>query len=308
MYPAPSIVLFTVLSGLGLGLMVWLGLDLGPDDGGFRWLACALALALAGAGGLASTGHLGRRDRAWRAFSQWRSSWLSREACLMVAAMAAFGLYAAVWCLGGVRLWGLGLIASALSAATIYATAMIYAQLKTVPRWSVTPTPALFVVSGLTGGLLVYGAVAGAVGVPTQGFLAIVALVVTIAVVIWWQTSAAGAVRSVEGSTLETATGLGFIGRVRSFEAPHTGANYLLKEMGYQIGRKRAFELRRIGAVLGLLAPLVFSVVALLIGGGLIGGGLVVLALIAHVAGMLALRWLFFAEAEHVQALYYGRK
>ncbi|MFQ5567601.1 MAG: dibenzothiophene desulfurase, partial [Paracoccaceae bacterium] len=73
MHPAPSIVLFTVLSGLGLGQMAWLGLGLGPDEGAFRWLACGLALALAGAGGLASTGHLGRRENAWRAFSQWRS-------------------------------------------------------------------------------------------------------------------------------------------------------------------------------------------------------------------------------------------
>jgi DMSO reductase anchor subunit len=32
------------------------------------------------------------------------------------------------------------------------------------------------------------------------------------------------------------------------------------------------------------------------------------LALVAHVTGMLALRWLFFAEAEHVQALYYGKR
>jgi len=303
MHPAPSIVLFTVLSGLGLGLTVCLGLGLGPNEGLFRWIACALALAVAGGGGLCSTGHLGRRDRAWRAFSQWRSSWLSREACLMAAAMAVFGLYAAIWCLGGVRYWVLGLTASALSLATIHSTAMIYAQLKTVPRWSVTPTSALFLATGLTGGLLASGAVAGLVGAAVHGWWTALALVVTIGVVIWWQTSAAGAVRSVDGSTMETATGLGFMGRVRLFEAPHTGSNYLLKEMAYEVGRRRAFELRRIGAVLGLLVPLVFSVVALLV-----GSWLMVLALAAHVAGTLALRWLFFAEAEHVQALYYGKR
>jgi DMSO reductase anchor subunit len=303
MHPAPSIVLFTVLSGLGLGLMVWLGLGLGPDEGLFRWIASALALAVAGAGGLCSTGHLGRRENAWRAFSQWRSSWLSREACLMVAAMAVFGLYAAIWCLGGVRFWGLGILASALSVATIHATAMIYAQLRTVPRWSATPTPALFLAAGLTGGLLAAGAAAGAVGAAVAGWWTALALVLAIGVVIWWQTSAAGAVRSAQGSTMETATGLGFMGRVRLFEAPHTGSNYLLKEMAYEVGRKRAFELRRIGAVLGLLVPLVLSVVALLV-----GGWLMVIALIAHVAGMLALRWLFFAEAEHVQGLYYGKR
>jgi DMSO reductase anchor subunit len=73
--------------------------------------------------------------------------------------------------------------------------------------------------------------------------------------------------------------------------------------MAYQIARKRAFELRRLGALLGYLAPLVLALLALLL-----GSWLMVLALAAHLAGMLALRWLFFAEAEHVQALYYGRR
>ncbi|MFQ5567457.1 MAG: dimethyl sulfoxide reductase anchor subunit family protein, partial [Paracoccaceae bacterium] len=243
-----------------------------------------------------------RRENAWRAFSQWRSSWLSREACLMVAAMAAFGLYAAIWCLGGVRLWGLGLAASALALATVHATAMIYAQLKAVPSWSATPTPALFLVTGLTGGLLAAGAVAGLLGAAPGGWPAL-ALAVAAGVAVWWQTSAAGAVRASQGATLETATGLGFMGRVRSFEAPHTGSNYLLREMAYEVGRKRAFELRRLGAVLGYLAPLVLALL-----GPVLGGWLLALALVAHVLGMLALRWLFFAEAEHVQALYYGKR
>ncbi|HSF96193.1 MAG TPA: DmsC/YnfH family molybdoenzyme membrane anchor subunit [Thermohalobaculum sp.] len=303
MHPAPSIVLFTVLSGLGLGMMTWLGLGLGPDDALYRWLSCGLALAFAGLGGLASTGHLGRRENAWRAFSQWRSSWLSREACLMVAAMAVFGLYAAIWCLGGQRITTLGLAAAALALATVYSTAMIYAQLKTVPRWSATPTPVMFLVIGLTGGLLGAGAMAGLTVGPEGAGWAAPVIAAAAGVAVWWQTAAAGAGRGSQGSSLETATGLGFMGRVRLFEAPHTGSNYLLKEMAYQIGRKRAFELRRAGAVLGFLLPLVLALLA-----PFIGGWLMLLALASHLAGMLALRWLFFAEAEHVQALYYGSR
>jgi DMSO reductase anchor subunit len=202
-----------------------------------------------------------------------------------------------------VRLWGLGLAASALSVATIHSTAMIYAQLKAVPRWSATPTCALFLVSGLTGGLLATGAVAGLVGASVAGWWAALALAVAAGVAVWWQTSAAGAVRGSQGSSVESATGRGFMGRVRSFEAPHTGSNYLLREMAYEVGRRRAFELRRLGAVLGYLAPLVLALLGLIL-----GGWLMALALAAHVAGMLALRWLFFAEAEHVQALYYGKR
>ena len=303
MHPAPSIIAFTVLSGLGLGMMAWLGLGLGPDDGIFRWLACGLALGLTAAGGVVSSWHLGRRENAWRAFNQWRSSWLSREACLMLAAMLVFGLYAAAWCLWGLRYWGLGLAGSALSVATVYATAMIYGQLKTVPRWSATPTPALFLTLGLTGGLLGVGAAAGLAGAGAFGGWVALALAAAAGITVLWQTAAAGAGRALQGSSVETATGLGFMGRVRLFEAPHTGSNYLLKEMAYQVARKRAFELRRLGAVLGFLLPLVLALLALVL-----GGWLMVFALAAHLAGMLALRWLFFAEAEHVQALYYGKR
>jgi len=32
------------------------------------------------------------------------------------------------------------------------------------------------------------------------------------------------------------------------------------------------------------------------------------LAVLSHVAGVLTLRWLFFAQAEHVVGLYYGKR
>src|SRR5439155_26130520 len=82
LHPAYSVILFTTASGAGLGLLVWLAffglLDLVPTE---RWLGFAgfaLAFALVTGGLLASTAHLGRPERAWRAFSQWRTSGLSR--------------------------------------------------------------------------------------------------------------------------------------------------------------------------------------------------------------------------------------
>jgi DMSO reductase anchor subunit len=303
MHPAPSIIVFSVLSGLGLGMMAWLGVGIGPDAGLFRWFASGLALALVGGGGLVSATHLGRCENAWRAFSQWRSSWLSREACLMVATLVVFALYALIWCLGGGRFWGLGLLAAALALATVYSTAMIYAQLGPVPRWSATPTRAMFLVVTLVGGLVGVGTCAGLVGAPVHGWWTALALLVGAGVWVWWQTEAAGATRSSQGSSAETATGLGFMGRVRLMEGPHTGSNYLLDEMAYRVGRNRAYRLRLVGAVLGYVVPLLISLLALAA-----GGWLMALALISHLVGMLALRWLFFAEAQHVQALYYGRR
>jgi len=144
MHPAGSVILFTVASGLGFGLLTWLGLGL-PDVRG--WLAFfyyALAFALAVGGLLASTFHLGNPQRFLRAFSQWRSSWLSREGCLAVACLLVMGLFALGVVFYDAAWQPLGYIGAALSVLTVFATSMIYAQLKTVPRWNHWSTPVLF--------------------------------------------------------------------------------------------------------------------------------------------------------------------
>jgi DMSO reductase anchor subunit len=309
MHPAPSLIVFTVLSGLGLGMMFWTGLGLGEGHL-YGWIAAPLALVLTAAGGMASVFHLARPDRAWRAFSQWRSSWLSREACLMAATVALFLAHSALWLLLDLRITVLGWLTAALAAATVYATAMIYAQLAAVPRWSLPPTPLLFLALSGLGGLmgvetaarLAGGAEAGA---PGAGWM-LLALALGAGVAVRWQTEAAGAGRRSTGSDIGTATGLGGLGTVRAFEAPHTGSNYLLDEMAFRVGRKRAWQLRTLGGALGFGAPLVLLVLAAVMPVG--AGLLALLALGCHMAGMMALRWLFFAEAEHVQAFYYGMR
>ncbi len=108
MHPAPSLIVLTVLSGIGLGTIATIGSGIGGQGHLFGWIAGPFAIALTAGGGFASLGHLGRPDRAWRALSQWRTSWLGREGVLMMAAMVVFGLYLAVWLMGGVRLAVLG--------------------------------------------------------------------------------------------------------------------------------------------------------------------------------------------------------
>ena len=302
MHPAPSMIVFTVLTGLGLGMVALLGLGLGPDYGATRWIASALALLIGGVGGAASLGHLAHPERAWRGFSQWRSSWLSREAWLLAATLALYALYAAFWCLGDLRLRALGWLVAALALATVYATSKIYHQLRAVPRWSVPPTPALFLAFALAGGWMGVRTAQALVGEGgADGWLAL-ALIAAGGVWVWWQTQAAGARLGAVGTDMGTATGLGRLGRIRLFEPPHLGHNYLLDEMAFRVGRRRAYQLRWLGAGLGLLLPL-----ALVVLSWLLGGWLLLPALLSHVAGVLALRWLFFAEAEHTQALYYGR-
>lgn len=114
------------------------------------------------------------------------------------------------------------------------------------------------------------------------------------------------------GSSPESATGLGALGRVRLLEAPHSQPNYLMKEMVFRVGRKHAERLALLMVIFGLFAPLFLFIVCRDAAGfglnptlGLIG---LALALVLHFAGMVVSRWLFFAEAEHVVGLYYGQR
>src|ERR1700743_1805297 len=98
MHPAYSVIFFTSASGGGYFLLVLLGVFGGlgvlPPDAVLGLIAFGLAFAMLTAGLLSSTFHLGHPERAWRAFSQWRSSWLSREGVLSVATYVPAGLFA----------------------------------------------------------------------------------------------------------------------------------------------------------------------------------------------------------------------
>ena len=154
MHPAPSVILFITLSGLGFGLLFFLGLGMPDVTGMVSFVFFAIAYAMAVGGLLASTFHLGHPERAIKAFSQWKTSWLSREGCCAVAALVVMGLYA----IGTVFLdtqWTIfGIIGAVLSLATVFTTSMIYAQLKTIPRWNMPLTPPMFISFSLAGGAL----------------------------------------------------------------------------------------------------------------------------------------------------------
>ena len=296
MHPAPSVILFTTLSGLGFGLLFFLGLGMPEVTGKVAFVFYAIAYALSVGGLLASTFHLGHPERAWRAFSQWRSSWLSREGCCAVAALLTMGAYALGAIFLGTHWTLLGALGASLSLGTVFTTSMIYAQLKTVPRWNMVPlTPALFLTLSLAGGALLAGQEDQAMGLLALAGLTLLAY--------WHQGDRAFA---LSGTTLASATGLGPRGDVRAFEPPHTGTNYLLREFVYVVGRKHATRLRVIGFGFAILLPLIC--LSLPVSGLLAKHLLAALAVLSHIAGVAATRWLFFAEAEHVVGLYYGKR
>ena len=302
MHPAISIIAFTTLSGLGFGSMAWLGVGLGPTAGLLQWITLPLALLIAVAGLLASTRHLLRPERAKFAFSQWRSSWLSREAVLAVVTLVLFTVMMVLQLLLGLRSGLLGLLVAAAAGATVWSTGMIYAQLRTVPRWNTQLTPACFVAFALSSGALFMAAFGGHDEGRSTGAALFMLAIAWVLKWQWWKRADATTLESA-GASPEDATGLAEVGLVRPFEPPNTTPNWLMKEMVFDVGRNRAGVLRKLALGLGLALPLLL---VLLSGYG--GPIVLLLALVAHMAGLFAERWLFFAEAQHAVAAYYGQR
>lgn len=291
MHPAPSVIIFTTFSGLGFGLLFWLGIDPSPPTGWIAFVLWLIAYVMAVGGLLSSTFHLGHPERAFKAFRQWRSSWLSREGIAAILTLIVMGLYGAGLVFFDSVWQPLGWLGALGAMATVFTTSMIYAQMKTVPRWYSKLTPALYLSLSLAGGALFKGAIAMAI------WLILLAGVIQIAVWVIGDKAFASS-----GTDMASATGLGARGDVRAFEPPHTGTNYLMREFIHVVGRKHSSKLRIIALLLMVILPV------MLLAAPFFTHWLALVAVISHVAGVLTSRWLFFAEAEHVVGLYYGKR
>ncbi|MEM7193133.1 MAG: DmsC/YnfH family molybdoenzyme membrane anchor subunit, partial [Pseudomonadota bacterium] len=271
MHPAYSVILFTTSSGAGYGLLFWLSLahaiGFAPDD---RWLlftTIALALILITVGLLASTLHLGHPERALGAFSQWRSSWLSREGVIAILTYAPAVLLALFWFFGAeTGLTALLALLAAIGAGiTVYCTGMIYASLRTIRQWHKPAVPYIYIALAACTGALLLGLLIGLFG-HAAAWPAILALLCLGAAAFlkmqYWQT-----IDADKGLyTAEMATGLGSIGKVKPLDPPHTRPNFVMREMGYRIARKHALKLRQAVLLALFVAPTLLVLIALLTG------------------------------------------
>ena len=311
MHPAASVILFTVTSGMGYGLLALLAVlgSLGvlPPDPGLGLAGFGTALTLITAGLLASMFHLGHPERAWRALSQWRTSWLSREGVLAITTYPPALLFAGGWIVAG-RTDGryalAGWLTALLAALTVSCTAMIYASLKPVPQWRNHWVVPGYLAMALATGALWLALLASVFGIGRglADVIAVVGLVMTTLVKLayWRHIDNAAPI-----ATAADAIGLGKLGQARLLERPNTEENYLQKEMGFRVARKHADRLRRLVLVGGFCLPLALVAPAALMPPA-VSVALLVVALACAVLGALTERWLFFAQARHTVTLYYG--
>jgi DMSO reductase anchor subunit len=295
MHPAPSVILFTVLSGMGFGLLAFLGAGDPVLPGLTAFLYWGLGYGLAVGGLAASTFHLGHPERALKAFSQWQTSWLSREAWASVITLVLMAPVALSDWLGLDWPRLTGVIGAGMAVVTVFATSMIYAQLKTVPRWNHWSTPLLFESFALAGGAILAG----------EAWVALYALI-ALGLVMAFAFEDGEKRFARRGQTLGTATGLDRIGAVTVFEQPHTSPNYLMREMIHIVARRHVPKLKALALTLATVLPALMMLIATQTPTLILP--LITLAILTHLTGAIAQRWLFFAQAEHVVGLFYGQR
>jgi DMSO reductase anchor subunit len=322
MNPAWSVIFLTTLLGVGQGLFLALytaqlyalfGLLPAHRDSGFHALGAAVALTFLVAGLAASFLHLGHPERAWRAASQWRSSWLSREVIVLPLFMAAVALYGLAHGLGWTgTLFVLpgayavdatlivGGIGTLLAFGLFVATAMIYACLRFLQEWHTPLTVLNYILLGGASGFTLAGALAAVLAPELASFLAGWAAVITGLAFVSRVASLLRNARIKPKSALQTAIGVKHPRIVQKSQG-FTAGSFNTREFFHRRGPGR------LRGVKWAFLLLVFVLPPLLLGGGLasLSAVLSFAGFLSQYAGLLAERWFFFAQANHPQNLYY---
>ncbi len=306
MHPAFSILFFTTLSGAGQGLVLCLallslcGVPMQPD---FLTAALMTATLLLVGGLSASFFHLGHKMRAWRAVLMWRTSWMSREVIVMPVFIAVVALWwGQAWRAPDETHDTLAWLALAGALLLWYCTAMIYACLRFIQEWAHPLTVLNFVLIGASsGGTL---ACALAFGFGQASVLAWLAPWVILITSLAFAARLATLARNSKlrpRSTAQSATGIRHP-QVRQVSMGFTAGSYNTREFFHGASEWAVRQIR--GVTLGglFVLPLTLQILAT---AGVLPVMVWWVALLLQAAGLLAERWLFFAQANHPQNIYY---
>jgi sulfite dehydrogenase (quinone) subunit SoeC len=308
MNPAWSMIFFTTLAGAGQGLMLALfGWDIAARVGLtpvpaplVHAVGVALVLLLCGVGLVAATFHLGHPLRAWRAMSQWRTSWLSREVIVLPVFMAvvfAWGL--AQWF--GQPALVLGAAAALLAVLLFVCTGMIYAAVSVIREWATPLTPLNFALLGTASGLTLASALSALMAPAVAPAMALLAVAATVLAAATRGASTWRNLTLVPKTTLQTAIGVRHPRIVQSSQG-QMGGSFNTREFFHGATDAAVRRLRWIVALAAFVLPVLLLGVP-----SAITAAVALLALALQVAGLLGERWLFFAEGRHPQNLYYQR-
>ena len=308
MYPSKSIIFFTVISGTGYGIFIgllfnilFIEISYSLNYKLFISLVSFLMIVL---GLLSSTLHLGHPERAWRAFSQWKSSWLSREGLVSVITFFPMVLFYYFWINNINGYVFLLIILCIFSLLTIFCTGQMYATLKTIPSWNNSLVTPIYIFNGITvGSLFVYSI---NFYFNYSIFLYEKFIIITITLNLLLKISYWILIRQKTNTNIQTAVGIKSKD-ISFFEGPHTGKNYLTTEMINKSNNKNNHFLRLTFCILTFIIPLyMINQYSTLIADQFILKLSMIFVFILALVGMIIERYLFFIQSKHVVGLYYG--
>lgn len=309
MRPPWSMILFTTLAGAAQGLMLALvaldtavALGLLAAPAGQLFIAgTVIVLALSGAGLVAAVFHLGRPMRAWRAMSQWRTSWLSREVLVLPAFMAVTFVWGlAMWF--GIATRVPGALAALLALALFICTGMIYGAVTVIREWASPLTPLNFATLGLASGLTLGAALVAYTAPALLPWMAAAAAAATALAALTRGASTWRNATLAPRTTIQSAIGVRHP-RIKQSSMGAMGGSFNTRE--YFHGAPEDFLPRLRWGV--AVAVFLFPGLTLAFGGATLPAGMLVALVLLQYAGLLGERWLFFAEGRHPQNLYYQR-
>jgi len=322
MHPAFSVIFLTTLIGAGQGLFMALVTGqvyslanlLEPQDSvTFYATGSLLALVLLALGLLASFFHLGHPERAWRAASKWRTSWLSREVIALPLFMGSVALFGIAHYFGFTQPWMvikgqlpidatlvLGTLGVLFALVLFICTAMIYASLPFLQEWHSPLTVTNFIFFGLASGFTLAAAFSAWSGVQLVAFYGTWAVIFTLVVAITRGFSMYRNARIKHKSTLRSAIGVRHT-NIRQKSMGFMGGSFNTREFFHGASRGTLVVVKLFFVLMVFLVP----VVLLAASNALESAYLPILAFAAQYVGLMAERWYFFAEAKHPQNLYY---
>ena len=308
MHPSKSIIFFTVISGTGYGIFIgllfnilFMEISYSLNYKLFISLVSFLMIVL---GLLSSTLHLGHPERAWRAFSQWKSSWLSREGLVSVITFFPMVLFYYFWINNINGYVFLLIILCIFSLLTIFCTGQMYATLKTIPSWNNSLVTPIYIFNGITvGSLFVYSI---NFYFNYNIFLYEKFIIITIILNLLLKISYWILIRQKTNTNIQTAVGIKSK-NISFFEGPHTGKNYLTTEMINKSNNKNNNFLRLTFCILTFIIPMyMINQYSTLIVDQFILKLSMIFVFILALVGMIIERYLFFIQSKHVVGLYYG--
>ena len=322
MHPAFSVIFLTTLIGVGQGLFLALFTGqsyaaaqfLPAQNGtGFFALGSLIALLFLIGGLISSIFHLGHPERAWRAATKWRTSWLSREVIALPLVMFFVFVYGVMHYMNwdtvifvtstGVQ-FNLSLLVGAIGAALVFllflCTAMIYAAIKFLQEWSSPLTIVNYILLGTASGFTLATAFSLYTAPDLVKFFGVWAIIITVMAFVSRSASLIRNARIKYKSSIQTAIGVRHNQIVQKAQGA-MGGSYNTRE--YFHGKTAMF----LKSIKWVFMMLVFPLPIILVSAGMSNGNGEVLlaAFFVQYIGLLAERWFFFAQANHPQNIYY---